>query len=101
MSLGSKLRQGPLPIDANSGPARSLNRPGTHSVRIPQDTRAGRGRPHSSKLQTSLLAHFLALEGPRPEDPASFLCTPFGRWAELVGPLPDTWNPASGSESYQ
>lgn len=45
--MGSRVRQGPLPIDANSRPARIFNRPGTHSVRIPQDTRAGRGSPHS------------------------------------------------------
>lgn len=45
--MGSRLRQGPLPIDANSWSARIFNRPGTHSVRVPQDTRAGRGSPHS------------------------------------------------------
>lgn len=45
--MGSRLRQGPLPIDANSWPARIFSRTGTQSVRIPQNTRAGRGSPHS------------------------------------------------------
>lgn len=45
--MGSRLRQRPLPIDANSWPARIFSRPGTQSVRIPQNTRAGRGSPHS------------------------------------------------------
>lgn len=45
--MGSRLRQRPLPIDANCWPARIFSRPGTQSVRIPQNTRAGRGSPHS------------------------------------------------------
>lgn len=47
MSIWSRLRQRSLPIDANSWPARIFSRPGTQSVRIPQNTRAGRGSPHS------------------------------------------------------